>query len=178
MIARRRESGIGRPRGHESCGLHPVGALAMLAPAPSTRILDCLSSFPPNLTVADLEKEYGADELWSGEVPAREGRFHDVTVLFPGSCARPARDCLARPRAETVPSAGLDPWRPESLADTVGLTPAMDLRSTETLNRRPFRLAGFSWDYAGTVISWGSGRLAPQEGSPCSVRAMFTRSGG
>jgi hypothetical protein len=45
-------------------------------------------------------------------------------------------------------------WR---TGDGIGL--GISLRELEAINGKPFRLAGFSWDYGGTIISWGSGRL-------------------
>ena len=35
----------------------------------------------------------------------------------------------------------------------------------ERINRKPFRLAGFDWDYSGTVLSWNSGVLEGVFGS-------------
>ena len=43
----------------------------------------------------------------------------------------------------------------------------------EAFNRRPFLLAGFSWDHSGTQISWRDGRLAAAPSSPCNVRVVF-----
>ena len=43
----------------------------------------------------------------------------------------------------------------------------------EKVNRRPFRLAGFSWDYGGTTMSWSSGRIARDEAPGCRVFARF-----
>ena len=113
-----------------------MGALAMLAPGPSMRILDCRSSFPPHLAVADLEKRYGAHELGSGELHTGEGRGDDVTVLFPGS----AED---RSRLSGVTRRGNGFQRrsgPVAIAVVGGHSPGslrMDLRSAEALNRRP-----------------------------------------
>ena len=36
------------------------------------------------------------------------------------------------------------------------------LKELEHLNGRPFRLAGFAWDYSGTVLSWDKGSLAEE----------------
>lgn len=38
------------------------------------------------------------------------------------------------------------------------------LKELELLNGQPFHLAGFGWDYSGTVLSWDQGTLAQELG--------------
>lgn len=45
-------------------------------------------------------------------------------------------------------------WR---TGDGIGL--GVSLRELEAINRKPFRLVGFSWDNGGTIVSWGGGHL-------------------
>jgi hypothetical protein len=40
-----------------------------------------------------------------------------------------------------------------------GITIGTTLRELEKINGAPFQLAGFEWDYSGTVTSWGAGKL-------------------
>jgi hypothetical protein len=42
---------------------------------------------------------------------------------------------------------------------TYGITQGTTLLELERINRKPFRLAGFDFDYSGTVLSWESGLL-------------------
>lgn len=137
------------------------------------RVLDCESTFPPGLTAAMLEKTFGAERLGTGQIHAGEGRFHDVTVVFPNS----PEDCIEivwkddaakRGPAQVWLRGERSRWKTPA-----GLTVGMDLRSVEALNRRPFLLAGFSWDYGGTLISWRNGRLAAAKSSRCKVRVVF-----
>ena len=46
---------------------------------------------------------------------------------------------------------------------------ATDLRTLERLNGRPFVLAGFDWDYGGTVLDWRGGQLAPTHTEHCRL---------
>jgi hypothetical protein len=46
-----------------------------------------------------------------------------------------------------------------------GITIGTPLSKIEALNRRPFRLLGFAWDYGGTVVSWSDGALQRWAGS-------------
>jgi hypothetical protein len=48
---------------------------------------------------------------------------------------------------------------------TYGITLGTTLLELERINRKPFRLAGFDWDYSGTVLSWNSGVLEGVFGS-------------
>jgi hypothetical protein len=51
-----------------------------------------------------------------------------------------------------------------------GITLGTTLLELERINRRPFRLAGFGWDYSGTVLSWSHGALDPVFGSDGSKK--------
>jgi hypothetical protein len=138
-----------------------------------SRLLDCESTFPLQLTAAALEKKFGSEELGSGEIYTGEGRIHPVTVLFPTSAEDRVEivwwdQARKRSPAQVWIRGERSRWRTR-----MGLTVGMDLRSVERLNRRPFALTGFHWDYAGTVISWRNGRLSASESSTCSVRAVF-----
>jgi len=42
-----------------------------------------------------------------------------------------------------------------------GIATGTSLLQLEKLNGHAFHLAGFAWDYSGTVTSWDGGRLAP-----------------
>src|SRR4029077_12172223 len=54
-----------------------------------------------------------------------------------------------------VPISGeMNLWR-----TVYGISLGTSLKRRERLNRKPFRLAGFGWDYSGTVISWSHGAL-------------------
>jgi hypothetical protein len=54
-----------------------------------------------------------------------------------------------------------------------GVSLGDDLRTLERLNRRPFRLMGFGWDYGGTQVSWAGGRLEADVSSSCAVRVRL-----
>jgi hypothetical protein len=40
-----------------------------------------------------------------------------------------------------------------------GISLGTTLQELERLNGRPFKLAGFGWDYSGVVIDWAGGSL-------------------
>jgi hypothetical protein len=47
------------------------------------------------------------------------------------------------------------------------------LKVLERLNGRPFELAGFEWDYSGTVTSWEGGRLESVGGATCELKVRL-----
>jgi hypothetical protein len=48
-----------------------------------------------------------------------------------------------------------------------GITFGTTLKTSEHLNGGTFELAGFGWDYGGTVLDWKRGRLAPFKAASC-----------
>jgi hypothetical protein len=137
------------------------------------RLLDCESTFPVQLTAATLEEKYGSEELGSGEIYTGEGRFHPVTILFPKSAEDRVEIVWRDQERKRSPAQVWIRGERSRWRTRTGLTVGMDLRSVERLNRRPFTLTGFHWDYAGTVMSWRDGRLSAAESSACRVRAVF-----
>jgi hypothetical protein len=47
------------------------------------------------------------------------------------------------------------------------------LKALERLNARPFQLAGFDFDYSGTVTSWSGGRLESISGPACEIKVRL-----
>src|SRR5438874_11530804 len=82
-------------------------------------------------------------------------------------------DVQARRRPRIVQIRGNESrWRMPS-----GLTLGIDLQTVEKLNRRPFRLLGFEWDYQGTVVSWSKGLIGSPSSAPCEVVARLWHEG-
>jgi hypothetical protein len=141
----------------------------------SGRILDCESTFPPDLTVAALEKTFGAQHVGTDQrhTPGDSGEVDEVTVLFPSTPENRVEivwidETQKRAPAQVWIRGERSRWKTRD-----GLTLGLDLRSVEALNGRPFLLAGFSFDYSGTQTSWRNGQLAAPTSSPCGVRVVF-----
>jgi hypothetical protein len=144
------------------------------ATAQPPRILDCESTFPPQLTAAMLENTFGTEQMGTGEIQTGdEGLVFPVTVLFPRSAEDRVEivwkdDERKRDPAQVWIRGEKSRWRTPA-----GLTVGLALRFVERLNRRPFMLAGFGRDHEGTETSWRNGRLAAEKGSACGVRVVF-----
>ena len=107
-----------------------------------------------------LRARLGGDRVVRDTVWFEEGEFDPQgTVLF---AKDPARR-LSVQWANTEQRSEAEIVRVVSDSSTWRVAPGVGIGSTlaelEQLNGRPFQLAGFEWDYSGTVSSWEGGRL-------------------
>lgn len=101
----------------------------------------------PGMTDADIERAYGKKNLKNMELPGPEGSTFPGAKLFEGT----------ERELEIV-------WDPENEAKKIvfdvriigtawkfenGLKAGMTIEEVEKINGRPFKIAGFSWDYGG-----------------------------
>ena len=137
------------------------------------RVISCEGPFAPTTTPEVVAAAFGAANVTIDNIHVGEGHFEEGTVLFAKS---------ADERLEILWTGGITHGRPrlivvrgeKSLWRTArGLTLGTTLQAVERLNRRPFRLLGFGWDYGGTTMHWSGGRLAEQPDEPCRIRARF-----
>ena len=110
-------------------------------------------------TEATLRARYGTDNVASERIHLGEGETAPGTVIFPNDSSRRLTvtwdDTVARARPTRVT---IDS-RETRWFVIPGVTIGTSLSELERLNGGPFKLFGFSWDYAGTVSGWDGGRL-------------------
>jgi hypothetical protein len=115
-----------------------------------------------------LARTFARNELREGDVEVGEGETRHGIMVFPNDPRRRLR--IAWGKLPGVQPAtwlmvdGESRWRGHQ---DIGL--ATDLRTLERLNGRPFILAGFDWDYGGTVLDWRGGHLAPTHTERCRL---------
>lgn len=149
------------------------GTVASQPQTSTARVFDC-RTFPRELAEADLGRRYGALHVTAGPVPVGEGMEEDGTTLFAASDADRVtilwKDKAGRRRPDSISvRAGASTWR---TPDGIGI--GTELTLLERLNRRPFRLLGFGWDYGGTVMSWSGGRLDTAADEGCRLRLRLS----
>lgn len=132
-------------------------------------------------TEADLRLMYGPENVKNGEIQIGEGEVESGTVVFPDDPLKRIEVLWADPEKRIPKSVYLGGHNAadgdESLwRTTYGITLGTTLLELERINRKPFRLAGFDWDYAGTVLSWNSGVLEGVLGSDARTK-VFLRLG-
>jgi hypothetical protein len=114
--------------------------------------------FTRETSEASLRQQYGA-VVDTMRVELGEGETAPGTVLFPGDSLRRIeilwRDTLARKNPSRLILRGSrSRWQAGP-----GVSLGTSLKELEQLNRGPFTLAGFGWDYAGVVTDWKAGAL-------------------
>jgi hypothetical protein len=117
-------------------------------------------------TLTQLRARFRNQNVTADKISVGEGEMVDGTVLFASDPARRLeiawKDTRGRARPEFVRFNG------ERSRWTVGagITLGTSLREIESLNGRPFILTGFDYDYAGTIVDWQNGLLAPLQNGP------------
>jgi len=121
-----------------------------------------------NVSPALLARTFAPAELRDDAVEVGEGETRPGTVVFPDDPRRRLRvvwkdRAVLQSRIWLMVDAG-SRWR--GYRD-IGV--GTDLRTLEKLNGRPFVLAGFDWDYGGTVVDWRGGTLAATATERCRL---------
>ena len=115
---------------------------------------------------------FGANNVIEAELHENEGSYALGTLIFPGSQNEIQvfwQDPLSQQSLRKVRVSGSH----SSWQSRKGLELGLDLKSIESINRKPFRLAGFGFDYSGTVTSWESGSLQDTSDETCRLVVRF-----
>jgi len=122
-------------------------------------------------TETDLQRMYRPENVKNGEIQIGEGEVESGTVVFPDDPLKRIEVLWADSKKRVPKSVYVGGIHNAAYADkslwrtTYGITLGTTLLELERINRKPFRLAGFDWDYSGTVLSWNSGVLEGVFGS-------------
>ena len=146
-----------------------LAAILTFTAAPAVAAeFDCEGVFSEDATLADIEAEFGAENVTTGEVPGPEGTTMVATTIYPDD---PERTMQVRW------------WDEANTADIAGVTLApgdtgpggvkigMPIEEVEAINGEPFELFGFYWDYSG-FAAFESGALSDLPGG-CKLNLRF-----
>jgi len=127
------------------------------------------SAISAESTEGDLIQTYGTENVILHDVDLGEGETEQGTELFPADSLRRVdilwKDPIRKRAPKRVQISGA-----KSLWTTVhSISLGTTLKQLEQWNRKPFRLAGFAFDYSGTVVSWNHGALEQELDSPGRV---------
>lgn len=149
--------------------VQPIPATATDTTRPATRGADTLwlfSSSPDRDAIRAattenlLVRQFGAANVTDDSLSGSEGEMVAGTVLFPADSTRRVEifwDDSAPPHTR-ISMLRVNGSRSLWMV-TPGVTLGTPLADLETINRGPFTLSGFGWDYGGTVTSWRGGTL-------------------
>lgn len=137
------------------------------------QIVSCTGSFARDATHASLVKTFGASNVTFADLPFPAEGVRG-TIIFANDKAKRIevmwKDEKGRRRPIMVTFGS--GWRTAE-----GIRIESTLAAVEKINGRPFTLAGFEHDGAGTVYSWKGGKLAKQPGG-CTLVVRFGISDG
>lgn len=107
---------------------------------------------------AVLETLFGSRNIERVDVQIGEGFTEPGTTIYPGEATK-RLEVVWRDGTRTAPreirlTGETSMWKTQN-----GLSLGSALKEIESLNGGPFRLAGFAWDYSGTILDCGGGRL-------------------
>lgn len=122
--------------------------------------LDTISKLITN--EADLIKIYGRQNVQSKSIHIGEGEFEPGTVIFIEEPTKTAAIIWEDSNRKHHPQSFRISGQKSVWKVGPGITLGTTLKELEQLNGRPFLLAGFGWDYSGTVVSWEKGNLEKQ----------------
>ena len=155
-------------------GLSAAGTTGA-ARAETADTVTCTAPVGPKDSAKDLMKRFGADAAFAKKVVGEEGTEIKVLVLYPKSPDRRleiafADKAMTRPSDVTATlSRGTAPHRWSIAGIAVGAGPAV----VQKVNGKPFRIAGFGWDYGGYVNDWKSGALGQPLAGGCTLSVRF-----
>jgi hypothetical protein len=128
--------------------------------------LDKVSS--PQTTLANLIERFGEANVTTEQIYLGEG-----TVLFKNTDEEKVKILWKNHLSKKFPKIVRIRGKTSRWCTIKGLKLGLDLLAVEKLNRRPFRLAGFAWDYEGGVLSWSGGSLEVQGTDSCTIGARL-----
>lgn len=112
----------------------------------------------------DLIAAFGAAQVQPEGVSLGEGESEPGSVVFPDDPLRRFEVAWGDTLQRRAPSFVLLTGDTTLWHGTHGLTLGVTLAQLEALNGKPFGMAGYGWDYGGSVLSWKDGQLADMEG--------------
>jgi hypothetical protein len=128
-------------------------------------------SINAHTTREDLVRAYGANNVVDGDVDVGEGEVDPGTILFPSDPENSIEILWNDVENKTDPGSLTIRGNKSRWKALHEISLGTTLKQLERLNGRPFHMAGYGWDYSGTVMSWDMGMLThdlgqfdPQEG--------------
>lgn len=144
------------------CFLLSAGALVNAAAQSSYKIVPRVrvGAITRQASEADLKRIYGRRNVRSTKVSLGEGEYEPGTVIYPNDPHRIIEVVWKDARRKRFPkriqlTGEKSVWRTRH-----SISLGTRLKELERINGKPFVLAGFGWDYEGTVVSWEGGKLA------------------
>ncbi len=112
------------------------------------------------ISESQLKRIYGSKNVRSTRVGLGEGETVSGTVIFPNNSNKKIEIVWKNKRSKRNPEFIQLTGKSSIWKTTDGIGLGTSLKILERINGKSFTLAGFAWDYGGTVYSWDKGKLA------------------
>jgi hypothetical protein len=134
--------------------------------------ITCGGPWAPDTTEDALRRHFGTAQVSRQRIDVGEGELEDGSVIYPNTPRLRIlvlwKDSVGRRHPSSV---RLRRGSTQVIYDGIGI--GTTLKAIERLNGRPFLLAGFDFDYSGTVTSWLGGRLENVGGPACEIKVRL-----
>jgi len=110
-------------------------------------------------TEADLIRDFGEDNVLFTLVDIGEGIMIEATILLPQDTLRTMQVFWKETEPNRYPTSVRFKGTKSIWKTQEGITLGTTLKELEAINGAPFSLTGFQWDYEGTVLHCGEGKL-------------------
>ena len=147
-------------------GADPPTATVDLPADPTTLIT-------PDTSEADLIARLGRSQVHRADIATGEGETQPGTLLFPDDPTRRLELLWHDPNRRETPAKLIVRSRESAWSIPPGIRIGTDLKTLEARNGRPFDLAGFDWDYEGSVTGWNLGRFSDDRTPWASLRVRL-----
>ena len=125
------------------------------------------------LTEPKLIRRFGARNVTSADVAVGEGESEKGTILFGENPEKRIFILWHNNQAKVSPKS-ICIRDPNSLWHLPnGISIGTSLKKLERLNSGPFKMSGFDWDYAGTILDWHGGRLRSMNSKEFGIRIII-----
>lgn len=133
--------------------------------------ITCTGIWAPSTSEAALRRHFGPN-VRAELIEIGEGEREDGSVIYPNKPRLTVFVLWKDSAKRQIPSSLR--VRDQSRQVTYGgIGIGTTLKDLERLNGRPFELAGFDFDYSGTVTSWLGGDLDNLSGPACEIKVRL-----
>ena len=133
--------------------------------------ITCAGIWAPNTSETVLRRRFGS-HVRSEKVDVGEGDEEEGAVVDPDTPQSTLFVIWKNPALRRNP-ASIRIRNQSRQVTFAGIGIGTTLKDLERLNGGPFELAGFAFDYSGTVTSWLDGRLARIGGAACELKVRL-----
>ncbi|RYG31304.1 MAG: hypothetical protein EON93_13215 [Burkholderiales bacterium] len=135
-------------------------AIKIPATIADTLTIMCGKPFSQDATAGTLADIFGAENVVPETIDGAEGEQYNITAIYPNDRSRRIEVTFLNEEERTVLTSVKIRGEVSEWTGPGGINLGDGVATVEKLNKKPFQIAGFGWDYGGYVTDWQAGALA------------------